>query len=85
MGNLTKQTEKAQLEVILKIIHFKTVVLNGDEERVKTEEELKKALRGIGLGEKLIEYLIYQFKRAAEMERVYEKVKETIRELHPIL
>jgi hypothetical protein len=63
--------------------------MEGDiEKRRKAEEELRVAFKDIGLDDELIKYLVAHIKRAAEIEKAYEKkceilfeVRETIREL----
>ncbi len=88
MKELSQQRD-GDIDVILKIVQFKQAVAEGDiEKRWKAEEGLREALKGLGLDEKLVKYLIANFKRSVEVEMAYERqckilqeVRETIRRL----
>jgi len=81
--------KKEDIDVMKKILEFEKAVAEGDtEKRRKAKEELREVFEKLGLGEELTKYLIAHIKRAAEIEKAYEKqcklmqeVRETIREL----
>jgi hypothetical protein len=81
--------KKEDIDVMKKIFNFKQAVAGSDiEKRRRAEIELREVFEKFGLGEELTKYLIAHIKRAAEIEKAYEKqcklmqeVRETIREL----